>query len=69
MASTYETVAGIISNTCDIEPEKITPESHAINDLGIDSLDFLAMSHSLLIRRLASRCRWSNGLRTSTPGR
>ena len=35
MASTYETVAGIISDTCDIDASKITPDSHAINDLGI----------------------------------
>ena len=41
MASTFETVAGIIADTCDIEREKIMPDSHAINDLGIDSLDFL----------------------------
>src|SRR5689334_10926818 len=41
MASTFETVAGIIAETSDIEREKITPDSHAINDLGIDSLDFL----------------------------
>ena len=41
MASTFDTVANIISETCDIEREKITPDSHAIDDLGIDSLDFL----------------------------
>ena len=41
MSATFETVAGIISETCDIPREKITPESHAIDDLGIDSLDFL----------------------------
>src|SRR5882757_8493755 len=47
MASTYETVAAIISDTCDIEPDKITPESHAINDLGIDSLDFLDVAFAI----------------------
>jgi acyl carrier protein len=47
MASTYETVAGIIANTCDIEPDKITPDSHAINDLGIDSLDFLDVAFAI----------------------
>ena len=41
MPSTFETVANIISETCDIPRDKITPESHAIDDLGIDSLDFL----------------------------
>jgi len=47
MASTFETVAGIISETCDIPREKITPESHAINDLGIDSLDFLDVAFAI----------------------
>jgi acyl carrier protein len=47
MASTFETVAGIISDTCDIERDKITPDSHAINDLGIDSLDFLDVAFAI----------------------
>ena len=41
MSTTFETVANIIAETCDIPRENITPESHAIDDLGIDSLDFL----------------------------
>jgi acyl carrier protein len=41
MASTFETVANIIAETCDLPIEQVTPESHAINDLGIDSLAFL----------------------------
>jgi acyl carrier protein len=47
MASTFDTVAGIISDTCDIPRERITPESHAINDLGIDSLDFLDVAFAI----------------------
>lgn len=47
MASTFDTVAGIIADTCDIEREKITPDSHAINDLGIDSLDFLDVAFAI----------------------
>ena len=47
MSPTFETVAGIISETCDIPREKITPESHAINDLGIDSLDFLDVAFAI----------------------
>ena len=47
MPSTFDTVAGIISETCDIPREKITPESHAINDLGIDSLDFLDVAFAI----------------------
>ena len=39
--STFETIADIISETASVERGKITPEAHVINDLGIDSLDFL----------------------------
>ena len=45
--STFDTVADIISETCDIPREKISPESHAINDLGIDSLDFLDVAFAI----------------------
>ena len=41
MSSTFDQVANIIAETCDISRDTITPESHAIDDLGIDSLDFL----------------------------
>ncbi|QKV17423.1 acyl carrier protein [Oricola thermophila] len=41
MATTFEKVADIIAETSEIERESITPESHTIDDLGIDSLDFL----------------------------
>jgi len=47
MASTFDTVAGIIAETCDIPRDSITPESHAINDLGIDSLDFLDVAFAI----------------------
>jgi len=47
MASTFETVAGIIAETCDLERDSITPDSHAINDLGIDSLDFLDVAFAI----------------------
>ena len=47
MPSTFETVAAIISETCDIPRDKITPDSHAINDLGIDSLDFLDVAFAI----------------------
>ena len=47
MSSTFDTVANIITETCDIEREKITPESHAIDDLGIDSLDFLDIAFAI----------------------
>jgi acyl carrier protein len=41
MSSTFETVAGIISEICDIPIENITPDSHVTEDLKIDSLNFL----------------------------
>ena len=47
MSATFETVAGIISETCDIPREKITPQSHAIEDLGIDSLAFLDIAFAI----------------------
>ena len=47
MSTTFETVANIIAETCDIPRENITPESHAIDDLSIDSLDFLDISFAI----------------------
>ena len=47
MSSTFDTVAGIIAETADIPREQITPESHAIDDLGIDSLAFLDIAFAV----------------------
>ena len=47
MSATFETVANIIAETCDIPRDKIKLESHAINDLGIDSLDFLDIAFAI----------------------
>ena len=41
MSSTIDKVADIIAETSEIDRDAITPESHTIDDLGIDSLDFL----------------------------
>ena len=41
MSSTFDIVAKVISETSDVPVENIKPEAHAIDDLGIDSLDFL----------------------------
>ncbi len=41
MSTTFEKVAKIIADTSEIDISTITPESHTIDDLGIDSLDFL----------------------------
>jgi acyl carrier protein len=43
MSTTFDKVAEIIAETCDIPRENIKPESHAINDLEIDSLDFFGI--------------------------
>src|SRR6266567_581354 len=47
MSDTFNTVADIIAETCDIPREKIKPESHAIDDLEIDSLDFLDIAFAV----------------------
>lgn len=41
MASSFERIADIIAENSEVERDKILPDSHVINDLGIDSLDFL----------------------------
>src|SRR4029079_7549011 len=47
MSSTFDQVATIIAETCDIPRDTITPESHAIDDLGIDSMDFLDIAFAI----------------------
>lgn len=47
MPTTFDKVADIIAETCDISRDKITPQSHAINDLEIDSLDFLDVAFAI----------------------
>ena len=47
MSSTFDKVAEIIAETCDIPRENIKPENHAINDLEIDSLDFLDVAFAI----------------------
>ena len=41
MDSAFDRIADIIAETGGIPRENITPDSHVIDDLGIDSLDFL----------------------------
>ena len=45
--STFDAVADIITETSSIERDKITMQSHTINDLGIDSLDFLDITFAI----------------------
>ena len=37
----FDRIADIIAENSEVPRDKITPDSHVINDLGIDSLDFL----------------------------
>ena len=41
MSAAFDRVAAIIAENSEVPRDKITPDSHVINDLGIDSLDFL----------------------------
>ena len=47
MASTFETVARIIAMTSDVPVERITPDSHVMKDLEIDSLQFLDVAFEI----------------------
>lgn len=41
MSSTFDTIKDIISDISEIPGDEITAKSHAVEDLEIDSLDFL----------------------------
>jgi acyl carrier protein len=45
--STFDAVAEIISEVSSIDRDGISPDSHTINDLGIDSLDFLDITFAI----------------------
>ena len=47
MQDTFNAVADIIAETCNIDRGTIQPASHTINDLGIDSLDFLDVTFAI----------------------
>ncbi|MDJ0949441.1 MAG: acyl carrier protein [Alphaproteobacteria bacterium] len=47
MSDTFEAVAEVIADVSDIEKSEITLDSHTINDLGIDSLDFLDITYAI----------------------
>jgi len=67
MASTFDTVVNIITETCDIPRETIKREPRH-NDLGIDSLDFLDIAFAI-DKTFGSRCHSSSGPRRSTEGK
>ena len=68
MSSTFDQVATIIAETCDIPRDTITPESHAIDDLGIDSLDFLDIAFAI-DKAFGIKLPLENGPRKSTTAR
>lgn len=39
----YETMVNVICNYVEAEPDKITPESRFMEDLGFTSFDFMSM--------------------------
>ena len=47
MADTFDAIAEIIASTCNIERASITADSHVIDDLGVDSLDFLDIAFAI----------------------
>src|SRR4029079_19198454 len=47
MSSTFDIVAKVITETSDVPMQNIKPDAHAIDDLGIDSLDFLDIVFAL----------------------
>src|SRR4051794_19635286 len=47
MSSTFDKIADIIAETWDIPRDTITPDRHAIDDLGIDNLDFLDIAFAI----------------------
>ncbi|RTL68594.1 MAG: acyl carrier protein [Hyphomicrobiales bacterium] len=47
MADTFGTVAEIISSTSDVPLGDIRPDSHIMNDLGVDSLAFLDIAFEI----------------------
>lgn len=47
MESTFDVVVGIISDVCRVDRSEIHPDSHTINDFGVDSLDFLDITFAI----------------------
>ncbi len=47
MASAFDRIADIIAENSEVPRDNILPDSHVINDLGIDSLDFLDIAFAI----------------------
>lgn len=46
-SNTFEIVADTIAEECAVPREKITPDAHVIDDLGLDSIAFLDLCFAL----------------------
>ena len=47
MGTTFDRVAGIVANTCEVERGEIGPDSHLSEDLGLDSIDMFDLTFAL----------------------
>ena len=45
--STFDLVSQMLSDVCDVDLDKIAPDSNIIEDLGVDSLDFLDLTYEI----------------------
>jgi acyl carrier protein len=49
-SGTFNIVADTIAEECAVPRDKITPESHVIDDLGLDSIAFLDVCYALDVK-------------------
>lgn len=47
---TFNIVADTIAEECAVPRDKISPDSHVVDDLGLDSIDFLDLCHVLDVK-------------------
>lgn len=47
---TFDVIADVISEECAVPREKITLDSHVVDDLGLDSIGFLDLCHALDVK-------------------
>jgi acyl carrier protein len=50
MSDTFEVVADTIAEECEVARDRITPDSHVVEDLGLDSLAFLDLCYALDVK-------------------
>jgi acyl carrier protein len=47
MSGTHDAIADLIAKNCDVERGSITPESHLVDDLGLDSVDLFDLGFAI----------------------